>query len=50
MSVQTPEEILGDIKFDHTVYDKMCEHKGYLKFIKENYNSELVTFGSEFLD
>jgi len=32
MSIQTPEDILGDIKFDHTVYDEMCEHKGYLKF------------------
>ena len=50
MPIETPKEILGDIKFDSTVYDKMCEHKGYLKFIKENYNSELVTFGAEFLD
>ena len=50
MSIKTPEKILGDIKFDCTVYDKMCEHKGYLKFIKENYNKDLITFGSQFLD
>jgi hypothetical protein len=48
--VDTPEEIVGDLKFDSSVYDKMCEHKGYLKFIKENYNADLVTFGAEFLD
>ena len=50
MSIKTPEKILGDIKFDCTVYDRMCEHKGYLKFIKENYNKDLITFGSQFLD
>ncbi len=50
MSIKTPEKILGGIKFDYTVYDKMCEHKGYLKFIKENYNKDLITFGSQFLD
>ena len=50
MSIKTPKEILGNIKFDCGVYDKMCEHKGYLKFIKENYNKDLITFGSEFLD
>jgi hypothetical protein len=50
MPIKTPKEILGNIQFDHKVYDEMCEHKGYLKFIKENYNKELVTFGSEFID
>ena len=49
MSIETPKEIIGDIKFDVSVYDNMCEHKGYLKFIKENYKKELVTFGSEFI-
>ena len=50
MPIKTPKEILGNIQFDHKVYDEMCEHKGYLKFIKENYNKGLVTFGSEFID
>mgnify|MGYP003652280498 CR=1 FL=1 len=50
MSIKTPTDILGDIKFNSSVYDTMCEHKGYLKFIKDNYNEDLVTFGSEFLD
>ena len=50
MPVETPKDIVGDLKFYSSVYDQMCEHKGYLKFIKENYNPDLVTFGAEFLD
>jgi len=47
--VDTPPEILGNIKFDSSVYDKIERQKKYYEFIMENYTEELVTFGKEYL-
>jgi hypothetical protein len=44
-----PRNVLGDFTFDPTVFDKVEQVKGYLSYIKRNFNSALVTFGSEFL-
>jgi glycosyltransferase involved in cell wall biosynthesis len=49
MEQDTPEYIYSGIEFDASVYDQMEETKGYRKFILENYNEELVTFGKEYL-
>ena len=49
MSTRTPSNIIGDIKFDHTVYDEVCKQKQYLEFIHENYNKDLITFGEEYI-
>ena len=46
---QTPPDIIKGISFDKTVFDEMCTNKGYLEFVKENYNKDLVTFGNEYL-
>jgi len=43
------EEMIDGITIDLSVFDKLEEEKGYLTFIKENYNEELITFGNEFL-
>ena len=49
-AVDTPLSIIGDWEFDGSVFDKILEIKEYKKYIKENYNPDLVTFGAEFLD
>ena len=49
LSVDTPKKIVGDFEFDASIYDDICEQKGYLNFIKENYNKNLVTFGEEYI-
>jgi len=49
LEVKTPPEIIDGINFDASVFDKILEIKQYKKFILENYNEELVTFGKEFL-
>lgn len=46
---QTPPDIIKGIEFDKGVFDLMCENKGYISYIKENYDENLVTFGKEFL-
>jgi hypothetical protein len=45
----TPNEILGDIKFESDIFDELFLEKGYLDFVISNYNEELVTFGKEYL-
>tara|TARA_R110001599_G_scaffold1706_5_gene8462 strand:- start:15475 stop:16311 length:837 start_codon:yes stop_codon:yes gene_type:complete len=42
--------LIKGINFDVSVFDDLAEEKGYLKFIKENYNKQLVTFGREYID
>ena len=42
-------KLIDGIDFDCSIYDEMAEAKGYLKFIHENYNEGLITFGKEFL-
>ena len=46
---QIDPRLIEGITFDVSVFDGLEEDKGYLKFIKENYNEGLVTFGKEFL-
>jgi len=46
---KTPEEIFDGIIFNKEIFDEMYINKGYLNFIKENYNEQLVTFGKEYL-
>jgi hypothetical protein len=46
---ETPEEIIDGIEFDSSVFKKMIEKKGYLNFIKNNYNKELITFGEDYV-
>lgn len=46
----TPFEVVGDIEFDPSIYDEMEHSKGYLRFIKQHYKSELVTFGKEYME
>jgi len=48
--IKTPPEIIGNIKIDHSIFDRMAIKKGYLDFIKTHYNEKLVTFGKEYLD
>jgi len=42
-------KLIEDIEFDISVFDTLEKEKGYLDFIKTHYNSNLVTFGKEFL-
>jgi hypothetical protein len=44
-----PKDIIGDWKFDSSVFDKIAEERNYLEYIKENGVNELITFGSEYL-
>lgn len=45
----TPKKIIGDLTFDSNVFDTILEEKGYLGYIKKNYNKNLITFGAEYL-
>lgn len=41
----TPKEIIEGINFNQNVYKNLEEKKGYKKFILDNYQKDLVTFG-----
>lgn len=45
----TPKEIIEGINFNQNVYKNLEIKKGYYKFVKENLNLELLTFGKEFI-
>lgn len=45
----TPIEIYKGINFDSNIFENICDSKGYINFIKENYNTELITFGKEYI-
>jgi hypothetical protein len=47
---QTPEIISKNINIDSHIFEKMITSKGYLDYIKKNYNEELVTFGKIYLE
>jgi hypothetical protein len=47
--VKTDEKIIEGINIDLSVFEGMEIDKGYLNFIRENYNDKLITFGKEFL-
>jgi hypothetical protein len=46
---ETPLSINNNIDFDISVFDKLADEKGYLKYVKDNYNDELITFGNQYL-
>ena len=43
------KNLINGINFDISVFDELEKEKGYLNFIKENYNEKLITFGKEYL-
>jgi len=45
-----PQEILGDIEFDASIYDEIEKVKGYKDYILENLDKTLITFGEEYLN
>ena len=47
--VKVPESIVGDLVFDDSVFDLIEEKKGYKKYVREHYNSSLVTFGKQYV-
>ena len=47
--IDTPENIIGDWKFDASVFDKILEERKYIDYIKEYGVDELITFGREFI-
>lgn len=49
-SINTPYKIIKNIKFDSTVYEKMLDSKEYYKFVVDNYNEKLITFGKEYFN
>ena len=44
-----PDSLIEGIEFDAKVFDGLEVDKGYLKFVHDNYNEALVTFGKEYL-
>ena len=47
--IDTPKNIVGDWKFDASVFDKILEERKYIDYIKEHGVDELITFGEEYL-
>ena len=47
--IDTPKNIVGDWKFDASVFDKILEERKYIDYIKEHGVDELITFGKEYL-
>jgi hypothetical protein len=43
------KKLTEGIEFDITIFNELEKEKGYLKFILENYNEKLITFGKEYL-
>jgi hypothetical protein len=46
----TPAEIIKNINLDSKIFDEICDSKGYLRYINENYVEDLVTFGKKFMN
>ena len=42
-------KLIGGIEFDVSVFNNTEKEREYLKFIHENYNEKLITFGKEYL-
>ena len=47
--IDTPKNIIGDWKFDASVFDKILEERKYVDYIKEHSVDGLITFGKEYL-
>jgi len=43
------KKLIDGIDLDLTIFNALEQEKGYLKFIHENYNDKLITFGQQFL-
>lgn len=48
-AVDTPKSIVGNMKFDSNVFEKIEEIKGYKTYIRKHLNKELITFGQKFI-
>jgi len=46
---KTPNSIINKISLDVTIFDEVLQSKGYLEYIKENFNEKLFTFGHEYI-
>jgi len=46
---KTDYSLIEGIDIDLSFFENLAETKGYLSFIKENYNSSLVTFGEKYI-
>lgn len=42
-------ELISGISFNSDIFNGLEIEKGYLKFIQDNYNEKLITFGKEYL-
>lgn len=47
--IKIDDELIEGISVDVSVFDRLAEEKGYLDFIRENYNEKLITFGKQYL-
>jgi hypothetical protein len=45
----TPQNIIDGIDIDLSFFNGLEGEKGYVDFIKEHYNEELITFGKEYI-
>lgn len=43
-------KLIEGINFDISIFDDLEKEKGYLKYILDNYNEKLITFGKEYLN
>ena len=48
-TVATPEDIVAGIEINPSIFNTILEKKNYRKYILDNYNKQLVTFGKEYL-
>jgi hypothetical protein len=49
-SCETPKQIIEGIDINLKFLDSLAVKKGYLKFILDNYNPKLITFGAEYVN
>jgi hypothetical protein len=47
--IDTPPNVVDGISFNVSIFDDICESKGYKKYIEDNYIEDLITFGREYL-
>lgn len=50
MAINTPPSVVGNQSFDASIFDVIEDTKGYKKYIQQNRNHELITFGKEYLE
>jgi glycosyltransferase involved in cell wall biosynthesis len=48
-SIDTPTFIVGNMRFDSSVFDEIEKVKGYKDYILQNFNQDLVTFGQKYV-